>query len=41
MTEEHVFNEKGEFAVHEEEVDLSHYRFEDWTAFAISGCLRW
>ena len=35
MTEEHVFNEKGEFAVHEEEVDLSHYRFEDWIAFAI------
>ena len=35
MTEEHVFNEKGEFAVHEEEVDLSHYRFEDWIAFAL------
>ena len=36
MTEqEHVLNEKGEFAVQEEAVDLSHYRFEDWTAFAI------
>jgi TRAP-type C4-dicarboxylate transport system permease small subunit len=35
MTEEHVFNEKGEFAVHEEEVDLSHYHFEDWIAFAL------
>ena len=36
MTEqEHVLNEKGEFAVQEEAIDLSHYRFEDWTAFAI------
>ena len=33
--EEHVLNAKGEFDVHEEEVDLSHYRFEDWLAFAI------
>ncbi|MBC8022640.1 MAG: TRAP transporter small permease [Burkholderiales bacterium] len=33
--QEHVLNEKGEFDVHEEAVDLSHYRFEDWTAFAI------
>ena len=33
--QEHVLNEKGEFDVHEEEVDLSHYRFEDWVAFAI------
>jgi len=33
--QEHVLNEKGEFDVHEEEVDLSHYRFEDWTAFGI------
>ena len=33
--QEHVLNEKGEFAVQDEEVDLSHYRFEDWLAFAI------
>jgi TRAP-type C4-dicarboxylate transport system permease small subunit len=36
MTEqEHVLNEKGEFDVHEEAIDLSHYRFEDWAAFGI------
>ncbi|HUL57270.1 MAG TPA: TRAP transporter small permease [Usitatibacter sp.] len=35
MEQEHVLNEKGEFDVHDEEVDLSHYRFEDWAAFAI------
>jgi TRAP-type transport system small permease protein len=33
--EEHVLNVAGEFAVHDEEVDLSHYRFEDWTAFVL------
>ena len=33
--QEHVLNEKGEFAIQDEEVDLSHYRFEDWAAFAI------
>ena len=33
--EEHVLNAKGEFAVHEEAIDLSHYRFEDWAAFGI------
>ena len=33
--EDHVLNEKGEFNVREEEVDLSHYRFEDWAAFGI------
>jgi TRAP-type C4-dicarboxylate transport system permease small subunit len=33
--QEHVLNEKGEFEVHDEAVDLSHYRFEDWAAFAI------
>jgi TRAP-type transport system small permease protein len=33
--QEHVLNDKGEFAVQEEEIDLSHYRFEDWFAFAI------
>jgi TRAP-type C4-dicarboxylate transport system permease small subunit len=32
--QEHVLNEKGEFNVQEEAVDLSPYRFEDWTAFA-------
>jgi TRAP-type C4-dicarboxylate transport system permease small subunit len=32
--EEHVLNEKGEFEVHDQPVDLSHYRFEDWLAFA-------
>jgi len=33
--QEHVLNDKGEFAVQEEVIDLSHYRFEDWFAFAI------
>jgi len=33
--EEHVLNAAGEFDVHDEPVDLSHYRFEDWLAFAI------
>ena len=33
--QEHVLNEQGEFDVHEEEVDISHYRFEDWVAFVI------
>ena len=31
----HVLNEKGEFDVHDEAVDLSHYRFEDWASFAL------
>ena len=36
MTEaEHVLNAEGQFDVHEEAVDLSHYRFEDWAAFGI------
>ena len=35
MEQEHVLNEAGEFNVQEEAVDLSHYRFEDWIAFAI------
>ena len=35
MEQEHVLNAKGEFDVHEDAVDLSHYRFEDWAAFAI------
>ena len=33
--QEHVLNEAGEFDVHDEPVDLSHYRFEDWAAFTI------
>ena len=33
--QEPVFNAAGEFAVHDEAVDLSRYRVEDWTAFAI------
>lgn len=35
MEQEHVLNEKGEFAVQDEEIDLSPYRFEDWAAFVI------
>jgi TRAP-type C4-dicarboxylate transport system permease small subunit len=33
--EEHVLNAQGEFAVTDEPIDLSHYRFEDWIAFGI------
>lgn len=33
--QEHVLNEAGEFAVADAPIDLSHYRFEDWTAFAL------
>ena len=33
--QEHVLNAAGEFDVHDEEVDLSHYRFEDWLALAL------
>jgi TRAP-type C4-dicarboxylate transport system permease small subunit len=33
--DEHVLTESGEFNVHEEAIDLSHYRFEDWAAFTI------
>jgi len=33
--EEHVLNAAGEFDVHDEPVDISHYRFEDWIAFGI------
>ncbi len=36
MTEqEHVLNEAGEFNIVDEPVDISHYRFEDWTAFVL------
>ena len=33
--EEHVLNAAGEFDIHDEAVDISHYRIEDWIAFAI------
>jgi TRAP-type transport system small permease protein len=33
--DEHVLNAAGEFDVHDEPVDISHYRFEDWFAFVI------
>ena len=33
--EEHILDDKGEFHVHDQPVDLSHYRFEDWLALAI------
>ena len=33
--EEQVMNAAGEFDIHEEEIDISHYRFEDWTAFVL------
>jgi len=32
---EHVLNEKGEFDVHDEPIDLTQYCFENWLAFAI------
>jgi TRAP-type C4-dicarboxylate transport system permease small subunit len=31
--EEHVLNEAGEFVLHDEPIDLTRYRFEDWIAF--------
>jgi TRAP-type C4-dicarboxylate transport system permease small subunit len=33
--QEHILNEQGEFDVHDQAVDLSHYRFEDWAAFGL------
>jgi TRAP-type C4-dicarboxylate transport system permease small subunit len=33
--QEHVLNAAGEFAVQDEEIDLSRYRFEDWAAFTV------
>jgi TRAP-type C4-dicarboxylate transport system permease small subunit len=33
--QEHVLNEAGEFAVRDEPIDISHYRFEDWSAFVL------
>jgi TRAP-type transport system small permease protein len=35
MTEDHVLDDKGEFDIHDEPVDLSGYRFEDWIALGI------
>ncbi len=32
--QEHVLNAAGEFDVHDEPIDLSQYRFENWVAFA-------
>jgi len=32
---EHVFNSAGEFEIHDETIDLSRYRFEDWLALAL------
>ena len=37
--QEHVLNAAGEFDVHDEAVDLSHYRIEDWTALVIFWAL--
>lgn len=37
--QDHVLNEKGEFDIHDEAVDLSHYRIEDWFSFAIFWAL--
>ena len=31
--DEHVLNAAGEFEVHDQAVDLSVYRFEDWISF--------
>ena len=31
--QEHVLNAAGEFEVHDEPIDLSQYRFENWIAF--------
>ena len=38
-TQEHVLNAAGEFDVHDEAVDLSHYRFEDWLALVLFAVL--
>ena len=37
--DDRILDEKGEFHIHEEAVDLSQYRFEDWIAFAIFWAL--
>jgi TRAP-type transport system small permease protein len=33
--DDHVLNAEGQFDVHDQPIDLSHYRFEDWIALAI------
>ncbi len=33
--QEHVLNAAGEFDVHDEPIDLSRYRFENWAAFLL------
>jgi TRAP-type C4-dicarboxylate transport system permease small subunit len=35
MTEEKLLDDKGEFHIVDEPIDISHYRFEDWFAFVI------
>lgn len=37
--DEHVLNERGEFAVHDAPIDLGVYRFEDWIALAFFWAL--
>ncbi|HUP97867.1 MAG TPA: TRAP transporter small permease [Usitatibacter sp.] len=32
---EQIIDEKGEFHIQEEAIDISHYRFEDWLAFVV------
>ena len=32
---EPILDDKGEFHIHDEDVDISHYRIEDWIAFGI------
>jgi TRAP-type C4-dicarboxylate transport system permease small subunit len=33
--DEHVLNAEGQFEIHDEAIDLSRYRFEDWMALAL------
>ena len=35
MSEEKLLDDKGEFHIKDEPIDISHYRFEDWFAFGI------
>ena len=37
--QEHVLNAAGEFDVHDEPIDLSQYRFENWVAFVLFWAL--
>ena len=39
MSDERILDDKGEFHIRDEAVDLSHYRVEDWIAFAIFWAL--